>query len=86
MGTLKRTFKNYVVNFFGKTWGTITDIAVIGMLARYLESDQFGTYAFIMAFVATFRMISSMGVPAIITRDVARNKEQGPDILTYKDL
>ena len=54
----------------------------MGLLARYLSSEQFGTYAFITAFVATFRMISSMGIPTIITRDLAINKDKGPDILT----
>jgi len=82
MGTLRRAVKNFFVNFMAHSWCTITDVAAMGLLARYLSSEQFGTYALITAFVATFRMISSMGIPTIITRDLAINKEKGPDILT----
>ena len=82
METGRRTVKNYLCNTVASVWEVLTDLTAIGLIARYFEPGQFGHYAFVMAFVAIFRMISGMGVPVTVVREVARDKARASEILT----
>lgn len=49
-------------------------MAVAIGVARYLSTEQFGVYSYIMALVGSIMAISVFGVAKILTREVARDK------------
>ena len=51
------------------------------LLARYLGPEQFGLYNYALAFVVLLEPISSLGLNAIITRNIVRNPEAKEEIL-----
>jgi O-antigen/teichoic acid export membrane protein len=73
--TARRIFKNTVAVYGKNGFQAIVSLVSVAILARYLNLSTFGQYAFIVAFVEIFKVISTMGVNTILTREVARNKE-----------
>ena len=56
--------------------------SIVGvLLARYLGPEQFGIYNYALAFVVLLEPISSLGLNAIITRNIVRNPEAKEEIL-----
>jgi O-antigen/teichoic acid export membrane protein len=51
------------------------------MIARYLDPNKFGKYAFILVAIAVLRFLAHMGIPVIVTREVARDKDKAPVLL-----
>ena len=82
MSKSNSTLRNYSFNMVGSIWEAFTDVACMAIIARYLDLSLFGDYAFVMAFVAIFRVVCGASLPVIITREIAVNKENGPSILT----
>lgn len=52
----------------------VLSVAVVGYMARTLGHDQYGTFVFAFAFVSAFTPLSSMGLRAIMVRDIAQDK------------
>lgn len=50
-------------------------------LARYLGTVEFGTYNYVVAFVALFTPIASLGLNDIVVRDLVRHPDAAPLIL-----
>lgn len=50
-------------------------------LARYLGAEQFGIYNYVIAFVALFTPIASLGLNEIVVRDLVRHPNAAPVIL-----
>jgi O-antigen/teichoic acid export membrane protein len=50
-------------------------------VTRYLGPSQFGELAYILAYLAFFQAIATLGADAIIVRDIARDREMAPQIL-----
>ena len=73
--TVRRIFKNTVAVYGKNGFQAIVSLLSVAILARYLNLTTFGQYAFIVAFVEIFKVISTMGVNTILTREVAKNKE-----------
>ena len=76
------TIGNYSYNMVAAIWEAISDIAIMAIIARYLEIGLFGDYAFVMAFVASFRVLCGISLPVIITREIAIKKEKASRLLT----
>jgi O-antigen/teichoic acid export membrane protein len=62
-------------------WEAITDVAAMALIARYLDVYLFGDYAFVMAFVAVFRVLCGISLPVILTREIAVHKDKAPQLL-----
>jgi len=73
--TVSRIFKNAVAVYGKNGFQAIVSLISVAILARYLDLTTFGQYAFIVAFVEIFKVISTMGINTILTREVAKNKE-----------
>lgn len=58
-------------------------INVLGMvvLGNYLGSSGYGNYTFYYALVPLIATLSDVGVGAIVTREIARNPDDGPRLL-----
>jgi len=76
MSTLKRASRNSVwllaSNIVVKLIGTYTAVAV----ARYLGDVGLGQYSFAVAFVSFFAIFANFGFDALLTRDIAKNKDE----------
>lgn len=70
----RRIIKNSLANYGATAFDALTNLASIGLLTRYLGVNDFGKYAFIVAFAAIFKVMSGMGVPSIVVREMARDK------------
>lgn len=71
----RRIIKNSLANYIATAFDALTNLASLGLLSRYLGINDFGKYSFIVAFAAIFKGMSGMGVPAIVVREIARDKE-----------
>jgi O-antigen/teichoic acid export membrane protein len=56
-------------------------LVVAAWVARYLGPAQFGELAYILAFIAFFQAVTSLGLDGIVVRDIAQNKERANIIL-----
>lgn len=76
----RRIIKNSIANYGATAFDALTNLASLGLLSRYLGINDFGKYAFIVAFAAIFKVMAGMGVPAIVVREIARDKENAQKI------
>lgn len=69
-------------NLVGTGWEAVTDIVIVGIIARYLSLPRFGDYAFVMSFVAAFQVLCGVSMPVIIMREIAVQREKAAQFLT----
>ena len=50
-------------------------------VARYLGPGQFGELAYVLAYIALFQAIATLGLDGIVVRDIARDKSAAGNIL-----
>jgi len=74
--TLRRVLKNTLAVYGKNGFNTTVALLSIAILARYLNLTAFGRYSVIIAFVTIFKVVSTMGVNTILTREVAKNKDE----------
>jgi O-antigen/teichoic acid export membrane protein len=70
----QRVLKNSLFRVGGYAVGALVFFATIVLIARYLGTEDFGQFAFIMAFVGIFQLVADMGVRNIVIRDIALDK------------
>ena len=75
-----RAIRNSAVKFAASTFEAVVAIAVISLLAHKLSLEEFGRYSLVVAFTAITRFLAGMGVPIIVTREIARDPEATPTI------
>lgn len=56
-------------------------LSVGAWVARYLGPAQFGEMAYVLAFIAFFQAVTSLGLDGIVVRDIAQHKERANTIL-----
>lgn len=66
---------------FDKFVRLLLGVVVSAWVARYLGPTQFGQLAYILAYVAFFQAIATLGADGIIVRDIARKPEDAAKIL-----
>lgn len=76
----RRIMKNSLANYVATIFNTLSSLAALGMLTRYLTLEDFGKYSFVVAIAAVFKVVAGMGVPSIVARDIARSKENAGEI------
>lgn len=59
----------------------LVGLGSIGLLSRYFDLKEFGTYAFIMAYIAIYKGLARLGMQAIIVREVSKDKEKAEGFL-----
>jgi O-antigen/teichoic acid export membrane protein len=50
-------------------------------IARFLGSEQFGVFSYILAFVGLFQLIADFGLTNVIVREISRAKENAAHIM-----
>lgn len=56
-------------------------LLVSAWVARYLGPAEFGELAYVLAFIAFFQAITSLGLEGIVVRDIAQHKDRANSIL-----
>jgi len=72
----RRYFFNTSWMFLEQTLRLISGLFVGIYVARYLEPEQFGTYSYVVAFVALFTPINRLGLDGIVVRELVNRPEQ----------
>ena len=66
---------------FDKMVRLLLGLAVSAWVARYLGPTQFGQLAYILAYIAFFQAVVTLGADGIIVRDIAKDPAAAPQIL-----
>jgi O-antigen/teichoic acid export membrane protein len=74
--TTKRVLGNSLFRVGGYAIGAGLFFATIVLIARYLGTEGFGHFSFILAAVSVFQLVADMGVRNIVIRDIALEKEK----------
>jgi O-antigen/teichoic acid export membrane protein len=78
-GTAGRVIGNTIWLLLQRAGGRILTLLLTIYLARRLGSLSFGKLAFAISFTSLFLILADMGVTTLVVREVARNKERGPE-------
>ena len=70
----QRIRKNMAFYFLSKGVETLSAIALLSLITRYLGHQSYGEYAFIMNLVFVFVPVVNFGLSNIMIRDIARDK------------
>jgi O-antigen/teichoic acid export membrane protein len=74
--TTKRVLGNALFRVGGYAFGAGLFFATIVLIARYLGTEGFGHFSFILATASIFQLVADMGVRNIVIRDIALEKEK----------
>ncbi|HXH13116.1 MAG TPA: oligosaccharide flippase family protein [Alphaproteobacteria bacterium] len=72
--TRKRILSNSLFRVGGYAIGAALFFAAIVLIARYLGTERFGQFSFILAVASVFQLVADMGVRNIVIRDIALDK------------
>jgi O-antigen/teichoic acid export membrane protein len=79
--TARRVVQNSVVRVCGYAVGAGLYFLINILIARYLGTEGFGIFSFIVAFVGVFQLIVDMGIRNILIRDIAVDRTHFADKL-----
>jgi len=78
---VKKIALNAVWLLAGKVAAGLINIWTLALIARYLGVDEYGTYAYCLAFFLIFQIIAIFGLDTILIREIARESDQIPILL-----
>jgi O-antigen/teichoic acid export membrane protein len=79
--TPRRLLSNTAVVIAGSAAQRVLTFGLTVLLARGLGSQQFGVYAFVVAYMFIFSFLVDMGFERVISREVARQPERAGQLL-----
>jgi len=80
-GEVRGFAKNSVFFFIARTIDVLTGIISIVLIARYLGSQIYGEYAFILAYVGSIIPLAYFGLDRISIRELSKNRERAQEYL-----
>ncbi len=81
MTTGRRLLSNTAVVIAGSAVQRVLAFATTMLLARGLGTEQFGTYAFVGAYLFMFTFLVDMGQERVVSREIARQPERAGELL-----
>jgi len=78
---LKRVITNIIWLFLDKIFRIGLNFLLTILIARYLGAESFGLWNYVIAFVALFSILSSLGLDSIVTRDLIREDVLNDEVL-----
>ncbi len=72
----QRIVKNAIFGIGGSAIGGLIYLATVLKIARSVSVTEFGKYSFVLAFAMFVSNVADCGLPRILTRAVARDREQ----------
>ena len=80
-GTAGRVIGNTFWLLLQRAGGRILTLLLMIYLARSLGSLGFGKLSFAISFTSLFLILSDLGITTLTVREVARDKERGPEYI-----
>ena len=77
-----RFFKNVFSLLGARTIDCLAQLAILPLISRYLGSEKYGDYGFIMIFCFITVCFTYAGLERIVLREIARNPKQAGECLT----
>lgn len=74
--TINKVVKNITWLFFDKILKLALGLVVVIFLARYLEPEGFGLYHFVISLVTIFAAFASLGLYAVVVRELINRQEK----------
>lgn len=59
----------------------LSGLIIVAIVARYLGVEEFGIYSFLMAIVWSIMPVLTMGIPRILAREIAQNKDKAANFV-----
>ncbi|ETA69100.1 membrane protein involved in the export of O-antigen and teichoic acid [Methanolobus tindarius DSM 2278] len=81
MSLAKKIAYNSGFLLVGRVVTKVISLLIVVYMARYLGSEDFGTYNFALSFVSLFTIISELGLHGIVIRESSRNEDKSGSIL-----
>lgn len=81
MQTIERLFKNTTFLLLSTIFQKMTGFVVTVVLARYLGTEGFGRYSFMLVFVLLADTVMCNGIDVLMVREIAKCKSQCKSIL-----
>ena len=63
---------NTIISFLGRVVCVALSLVNIGLIARYLGQEGYGSYALILAFLSIFNNLADFGLYSLMTREISR--------------
>jgi len=73
MTLIKKIVYNTVVSAGARIIGVALSLISIGLIARYLGKEGFGSYSLVLAFLYTFNILADLGLYSLMTREISRS-------------
>lgn len=68
--------KNLASVTLGQLFSGLLFMTSIALIARYLGTNRFGDYSYVMAFVIIFQFVADLGIASIFIREVAQERSR----------
>ena len=72
MTTVRRIAYNTVFSTGARVCGVALSLISLGIIARYLGKEEFGSYSLILAFLYTFDNLADLGLYSLMIREISR--------------
>lgn len=79
---VSRAIRNSLIIFAGQFAGRLIDLWAVVLIARHFGETEYGRFSFVLAYVGYFAVIAEMGFQMIFVRELVRQPERAPDLLS----
>jgi O-antigen/teichoic acid export membrane protein len=73
MTLVRKIAYNTVVSTGARLIGVALSLISIGLIARYLGNDGFGTYSLVFAFLYIFDSLADLGLYSLLVREISKS-------------
>jgi O-antigen/teichoic acid export membrane protein len=81
MNAVRKIAKNSIFIFIARGIEISSNLLLTVIITRYLGVENFGKYSFIMAIIWVLSPLISLGLPQILCREIAKEKEKAANFL-----
>lgn len=68
----KKIAYNTIISIGARVIGVALSLVSLGLIARYLGKEDFGSYSLVLAFLSIFNILADLGLYSLMTREVSR--------------
>ena len=80
-GTARRVVRNSAFILSARCLEGLMRVMIVAVIARYLGVEDFGSFAFIMAFVAFVLPITDLGMQRIVVREISSGIDRASNVM-----
>ncbi|RLI79393.1 hypothetical protein DRP04_09225 [Archaeoglobales archaeon] len=81
MSVAGRVLRNVLVVFSSKAVNKLLNFIVLIYLARYLGTEGFGKYSFVIAYLFFFNVLAFLGINKIVVREISKDRAEEERII-----